>query len=494
VTRRPGRIAAIALVAAIAVTPSIASDPAEAKRQYRLARRLAAEGSPDAAAALRRVAELDPRGPLADDARVEEALLLPLARWPEQLGQLDAGQARAALDLLDRAIDETPGGDRIALARHCRALIRLEPLPGFDPRGAREDLDAVVTAREAAAEAEADASRYTLAWLNAREGRAERASSTLHRIVIDSPASEAALRARVEIARLQLRLGDPGSAARWLEEAIDGGVGAESRAVPLRELAMRRVLSRSAAGKTPVGSPFKVLTGLRAISDIVPTLDGSVFMASRRERSVVRLGPRGRSEGEWRLAGLRAVAVDARGRAFAAADGSIWRLAAGGKLSRVATAGDYAPVQSLTIDELGGMWLLDRRGQRVGRLEPGGVEPVPYWEDRSFRLTDLVWDGGRLIGLDGGNRRIVAFGADRLPRTLPVAQQLLRPLALAVDPAGRIAILDPKAGVVLFAHEGVAEVFALSAAGVERPVAIGLGYDGALHLFDEEGGGWFTQR
>jgi len=486
------RVVAVALVAGIAAVQSAASDPAEAKRQYRVARRLAAEGSPDAAAALRRVVELDPRGPLADDALVDAALLLPLARWPEQLGELDAGQARAALDLLDRAIVGTPDGDRIAIARRHRALVRLEPLPGYDPPGAREDLRAVVTVPGAAAEA--DSARYTLAWLHAREGRGERASSMYHRIVIDSPASEAAMRARVELARLDLRRGDPGSAARWLEEAIDGGVAAESRAVSLRELAMRRILSRTAAGTTAVGSSSKVLTGLRAISDIVPTVGGSALLASRREQRVVQLGPRGRNEEEWSLSGLRAVAVDERGRAFAAADGSIWRLAAGGSLSRVATAGDYAPVECLAIDGLGGMWFLGRRGQRIGRLEPGAVEPELYWEDRSTRLTDLVWDGRRLVGLDGGNRRIVTFGSDRLPRTLPVARQLLRPLALAVDPVGRVGVLDPKAGVVIFALAGEAEAFVFSAAGVERPVGIGLGGDGALHLFDEEGGGWFTER
>ena len=64
-TARPSWVVTVALAAGIAATPLVASDPAAAKRQYRVARRLAAEGSPDAAAALRRVVELDPRGSLA---------------------------------------------------------------------------------------------------------------------------------------------------------------------------------------------------------------------------------------------------------------------------------------------------------------------------------------------------------------------------------------------------------------------------------------------
>jgi hypothetical protein len=79
-----------------------------------------------------------------------------------------------------------------------------------------------------------------------------------------------------------------------------------------------------------------------------------------------------------------------------------------------------------------------------------------------------------------------------------VSRQLIRPTALAVDPAGRIGVLDAKAGVVVFttvtAARGSSSVFAFAAVGVERPVAIGLGLDGSLHLFDASGAGWFTER
>ena len=39
-----------------------------------------------------------------------------------------------------------------------------------------------------------------------------------------------------------------------------------------------------------------------------------------------------------------------------------------------------------------------------------------------------------------------------------------------------------------------ASVFAFAAVGVARTVAIGLGLDGSLHLFDASGAGWFTER
>jgi len=100
ISRPMSLIAGVAMLAAILPTP--AADPAAAERQYRIARRLAAEGSPEAADALQKVLQLDPKGDLADDALVDQALLAGLPRWPEDLGNLDEESARRALKLLGR--------------------------------------------------------------------------------------------------------------------------------------------------------------------------------------------------------------------------------------------------------------------------------------------------------------------------------------------------------------------------------------------------------
>ena len=78
------RCAWIVLVALFATgTVPAAGDPAAAAKQYRIARRLAAERSPEAAAALHTVVELDPDGALADDALIDLAKLHDVPRWPE---------------------------------------------------------------------------------------------------------------------------------------------------------------------------------------------------------------------------------------------------------------------------------------------------------------------------------------------------------------------------------------------------------------------------
>ena len=73
---------AAALLALGAAPPATAAGDADAaERQYRVARRLVAERSPEARAALDKVLALDPQGPRADDALVDQALLEGPARW-----------------------------------------------------------------------------------------------------------------------------------------------------------------------------------------------------------------------------------------------------------------------------------------------------------------------------------------------------------------------------------------------------------------------------
>lgn len=496
--RRLAAGVAVALAAVGALVAAGRDDAEAAERQYRVARRLAADGSPDAAAALERVVELDPTGALADDALVDEALLLPIARWPEELGRVDPAGARVALALLERSLT-VPRGDRGSEARYLRALVRLEPLPGFDPAAARSDLVAVASALGPGATAVA--ARYAVGWLAEGEAAAERAFDAYQRIVIDAPSSAAAARARVGIARIELARGDPGAAARWLEEAVEHEPAGESTAVALRELALRRVLARAGAAPAAREGVAKIATRMRSVTDLAPLSTGGILLASVKDRTVVELDEWGSSRDLWQIEGLQAIAVDPGGRAWAASGDALWRLSPGGEARRVAATGDYGPVQAIAVDALGGIFLLDRRGERIGRVEPGAAAPAGYREDRAWRLVDLAWDGAQLVALDARARAVLAFGADGTihPLALP---ELSRPLALAADPAGRIGVLDPRAGVVASVfvprHAGsggaiVTDTFDLAAVGVARPVAFAFALDGALELFDATDGGWFRE-
>jgi hypothetical protein len=135
--------------------------------------------------------------------------------------------------------------------------------------------------------------------------------------------------------------------------------------------------------------------------------------------------------------------------------------------------------------------VLDRKGERLGLLEPGASVPRSVAEFRDSKLTALAWDGRRLLAIDFGMKTLLAIDVDGSYRPL-VAQGLQKPLSVAVDPTGRIAVLDVKVGAVLFfTDDGVSlNQFDFAAAGIVRPTAISFGLDGALHLFDEATTAW----
>jgi len=394
-----------ACLALAAIPVEAKGDPEAAERQYRIARRLAAEGSAQADAALRKVIELDPNGPLADDVLLDLADLEGVAHWPEELGTISKEGATRALGLLGELIEKHPGGDRVVEARIRQALLYLEPLPQRDPARVRMELLSIATTPDVGAWA--IHARYCLVRLDEIEGQTRRAGDGYQRIVLDANDDPAAVRSAVGLGRLKLRGGLFAVSAAWLQEAVERGAPPETHAVELRELAVRGVLRDSGDGNG--WSPSlaeRVAVDLRSPGGVARLPDGGWLVADRKGAGVIRLDSAGRPTRQWPLQDVQAVTVDLFGRSFAAAADKIYRLDPS-EAVRIAGQGGMAPVSSIAVDGGGGVWMADRRGGKVARLDPAGSEPEVIWEDRQAKLGHLVWDGagGRRRGTDRGARR-----------------------------------------------------------------------------------------
>jgi hypothetical protein len=469
-----------------AASATWAGDTQTAERHYRVARRLAAEGSPEARAALKQVIEVDPEGPLADDALVDLARLAGLPGWPEATGALDVGAATGSLGLLDECVRRFPRGDRTEEALFLRGLVRLEPLTTYDPSAARVDLTSVATSSSTWS----GRARYALAWLNEQQGNDDRAFDTYQRLLVDAPADPAGVRARVGLARILMREGEFGPAARWLQEAIDLDVDGDARAQTLRELTVRALLRQ--AGVADPSRLVRTRTGVRVLSGFAPTTSGGVLLGDRKQGVVVELGADGVRIGTWVVEGVQTVAVDPRGRKFAAGKTDVFHLGTAGEVTPAASLGDYTPLAQLVADGTGRLWLLERRGRRIGLVGPGRVAPELFWQGEGRRLESMIWDGRRLVAIDAKTRSVVALDGDVINTLVP--REAIRPLVLAADPAGRVAILDGRSGTVQFlGANGRREAAAFASPEVPRPVAVGLGPEGELHLF-ETSGDWIVFR
>ena len=485
------RIVCALVLTAGTVVPggAAAQDPGAAERQYRLARRLAAEGSADAAGALRKVIELDPSGPLADDALVEQALLEKIARWPEELGRIAPTSVSHARELLDSALREHSGSNRASEARYLLALLRLEPLAGYDISTGRQDLILVATAPERSGWPKA--ARYAVAWLDEQLGKDERARAGYQRLLVDASGSEAGLRARVGLARLLIRAGDFGGAAHQLQRAIDGGVAADTGAVGLRELASRRIVGPELPG---AGSQPEVTLPSpepRSVAGVAMTPAGAIVLADDKRGSVTLLAADGTVGSSWTLDAVSVVAVSPGGRLFAIANDQAYRLDPDHPPRAVGGLGAFVQPSALAADSLGRLFVLDRRREAIGRLDPGAPEPQEIWEEKGARIASIAWDGRRILAIHGKQKRLIAIRPDGATAPLDSAS-FQKPSLVAADPSGRFAVLDVKEGTlpIFDADKGRVGQLDWRALGLRDPVGMAFGPDGALHLVDRRGGRW----
>ena len=473
---------------ALAVGASFAgqADPAAAGEQFRLARRLAAENAAGADDALEKVVDLDPKGPFADDALIERALLRGVARRPDALGRIAAVDAEEARPWLQQAA-ALAGADRATEARYLLSLSLLEPLPGRDAEAARRGLLAVTTA-EPASDWAARA-RFAVGWLDRTEGDLSRARGAWLRVVLDAPRSDAAVWSRGGLAGVELELARPGEAASWAQETLDAEPRDVRPATALRAAAIRD-LARSASPDLGWAAwPRRTLASPgRSVSALARHPDGSLFVADRREGMVRRFDAAGRVEEQWTLDDVTALAVDPFGRLLAAAGERLFLLERGsaralGDLGRFSQASVLAPGVS------GAIFLLDRKGDRIGALAPGAAAVTALREDRGTRLAALAAVAGRLVGAAAREGRLLRVSTAGLES--PVAGLPLESVAsMCVDASGRFTLLDDRSGIVLLVTgDGtVADRFDARAAGIEKPTAITCGADGSFDLYDASTG------
>jgi hypothetical protein len=474
------------LIAPWAVLLALAADPGAAEAQLRVASRLAAERSTSAPAAYEKAVALDPSGPLADDA------LLELARYyrpPEVVGQaaaIDHARAAAASSALTRLLEAHPRGDRAAEARYLRAMVRLAPLPGRDPGGAREDLIEAAGLSDRAFRARA---RVALGALDEEGGRYDRAAGSFARVLVEGGADDAVAAASAGFARTMLREGRFGAAAEVLQSAIDRGAKDGSLAA-LRRLAVAGVKrSLSPAGRWSArATPVPAIAGPKGAALLAALPDGGFVVYDRKAPALQAFDARGSGASAVALADVTALAVDPFGRVHAATAERVVRLDPEGPVT-VAQLGDLAPATALAVDAAGAVLVVDRKGERVARFAPGASSWTFLREAKDGRIAAMGLDTGRLVLADERSGTLMAVAPGLA--VSPIGSTVFRkPASVAVDAAGQIAVLDVKQESVTLLDPGgkPRDVLSTTAMGVERPAALAFSPDGTLLVLDAASG------
>jgi len=460
-----------------------ASDPAGAETAFRLAQRLAADGSPDAAAAFEKVVTLAPTGPLADDALLGLARLGGAPDWPEDAVLLDPARVAKATAPLDRLLSEQAGGDRAVEARYRWALLRLAPGPTRRLDAARASLITVATSPTGGPwRARA---RYALGALAEMEGATERAAGAYARVAVEEPGTETATLAQIGFARAELRLGRFADAAVHLQEAIEAEAPARLHAEALRALAVREIAlardARRAWSTTPKALPTVPTT--RGASLLAMGEGDALAIFDRKNAALQIFDARGAGRPPAAREDVSAMTSDGRHRLYAVGGDALLRCD-GTSWTPIAKLGPYAGARALAVDAAGVVWLADRRGERVAALAPGAEAPVLVRESKGSEIVALAAVAGGVVAAEektGRLVRVTTAGNDA-----PFGPAFRRPSSLAVDAAGRVSVLDTKAGTLtrLSADGEVRETLPLAATGIERPLVIASAADGSIRILD----------
>jgi hypothetical protein len=476
-------LAAALIVHASASFAETAAQLDDALRQYRLAQRLGADGSPDAPKAYEKVVALAPQGPLADDALVDLARLLGSPEWPEDLGAITAATAASARAPLEKAVATYSEGDRVFEARYRLALLRAAPLAGRDAAAARQEL--ISLAGSTSKDRWVVMGRYALGILDEQSGARDRAAGAFARIVVERPEIDVARRARAGLARTLLFTERFGEAAGWYQDAVETGVAPSLGAAAQRELALRELTRARDSGSrwTAVAAPLPVTPTTKGATLLATAGDGRVLVFDRKAGLVqIFDGGGGTKLGE--AVDASAMATDPYGRVFVATKDQLIRWDLAGRANSV-SLGSFTSPAAIAVDAAGEVWLADRKGERIARWIEGTPAPLVIRESKGAGITALVVSCGRAIAAEEKTGRLIAVGEDGAESAFG-ATTFRRPVALAVDAAGRVSVLDEKAGTVtrLSPAGEVRETLGLEAAGVPRAVALAASPDGSVRILD----------
>ncbi len=419
------------------------------------------------------------------------------------LGIATRDQIQKAIPLFDRIRTRYGTSPRAPEALYKLGLLALEPdNPKVNPNEAYAAFTSVANVYPGSPLV-GDA-LYGAAFSQMRSGAFEAALEDFSRLLEQVPGYAGAPRARLAFGYCQYRAGDYARAMEEYQKVRDLFPSRPEAQVALERLTLlHRMRLLPETGRTiTYGLDSSYLGkldnfGLRSVSALALTPEGSLMVADAKTGNVLTVEPKGHPTGKIPFAGAESATVDRRGSPLVAGGGAILFKGKAVPLTRP-DAGATRPVRDtsgIAIDREGRIYVVDGKTGEV----------LVYGRDLDFRASVFRAPGGGLGDLKAGfdnqiyilDTRDKSINVLQEGKTLPKIRlgdppaSIAEPVDLAVDDLGDLYVCDAGSGrVVILDPTGKRVLASLGGdkgkGGISAPEKIEVDRQGRIYIYDRK--------
>jgi TolA-binding protein len=326
-----------------------------------------------------------------------------------------------------------------------------------------------------------------------KAGRLADAVESERRVSMEYPTSEAAAAAQFEVGEGLALLGEPRQAMEEFQQVRNRFPKSEWAPRALERTTALYRLYGSGKPTFALDPSYSAGSGevLKDIRAILMTPERTLWLASEKVKSAVPVGPDGKL-------GPSVAAEEVRGLSLAPGGGVVVAAKTAVRVGRDVLTftipgdkpGATEPVDKISAALLtasGGMLVADEKRKKVYRYDARREYQGPFPDAREREVTRLAVDSeGGVVILDHADRSVRVFDATgRELRALGPRSDMRKPVDVAVDAFQNTYVVDEDAGVLVFSPQGQL-LATVGAQDLRKPTAVTVDPAGAVLVYDEK--------
>jgi TolA-binding protein len=327
-----------------------------------------------------------------------------------------------------------------------------------------------------------------------KAGRLADAVEAERRVSMEYPTSEAAAAAQFEVGEGLALLGEPRQAMEEFQQVRNRFPKSEWAPRALERITALYRLHGAGKPTFTLDSSFAAGSGdvLKDVRAILMTPAGTLWVASDKVKSVVPVGPDGKLGPSLSAEEVRGLSLAPGGEVVVAAKTAV---RVGSRDIRTFTVPADKPGATEAVDRIsaalltasGGMLVADEKRKTVHRYDAKRDYQAPFPDAKEREVTRMAVDSeGGVVLLDRADRSVRVFDETGRPlRTLGPRSDMRKPVDVAVDAFQNTYVVDEEAGVLVFSPQG--QLLArVGAQELRKPTAVTVDPAGAVLVYDDK--------